>query len=93
MPFPLGAVLTAAPSIISAATDIIRAIKARKSTEPQVTMQQLDEMAALIERQAQLIEELAINNRNLALAVRNNRILAGVALFIGVSAFIISLWL
>jgi hypothetical protein len=91
MPFPLATVLAAAPSVIAAAADIIRAIKARKSSAPQVAAQQLDDMAALIERQAQLIEELAINNRNLALAVRNNRILAGVALLIGVTALVVAL--
>lgn len=92
MPFPLATVLAATPSVVSAAAEMIRAIKARKTNVPQVTAQQLDDMAVLIERQAQLIEELAINNRNLALAVRNNRILAGVALLIGVSALLVAIW-
>jgi len=93
MAFPLGAVLAAAPSVISAAADIIRVIKEKKTntTEPQPESQRLDEMASLIERQAQVIEELALNNSNLALAVRNNRILTVISLFVGVMAVVFSL--
>jgi len=93
MAFPLGAVLAAAPSVISAAADIIRVIKEKKTntTEPQPEAQRLDEMASLIERQAQVIEELALNNSNLALAVRNNRILTVISLFVGVMAVVFSL--
>jgi hypothetical protein len=93
MAFPLGAVLAAAPSVISAAADIIRVIKEKKTTttEPQPESQRLDEMASLIERQAQVIEELALNNSNLALAVRNNRILTVISLFVGVMAVVFSI--
>jgi hypothetical protein len=48
-------------------------------------------MASLIERQAQVIEELALNNSNLALAVRNNRILTVISLFVGVMAVVFSI--
>jgi hypothetical protein len=95
MPFPLAAVLAAAPSVISAAADIIRVIRDKKTNEPaaQPESEKLDEMADLIERQAQVIEELALNNSNLALAVRNNRILSLISLVIGVGAVILSIWL
>ena len=93
MAFPLGAVLAAAPSVISAAADIIRVIKEKKTVEAeaQPESEKLNEMASLIERQAQVIEELAVNNSNLALAVRNNRILSAISLLIGVTAIILSI--
>ncbi|WP_455222734.1 hypothetical protein [Kaarinaea lacus] len=93
MAFPLGAVLAAAPSVISAAADIIRVIKEKKNNDVEVQpeSQRLDEMASLIERQAQVIEELALNNSNLALAVRNNRILTVISLFVGVIAVALSI--
>jgi hypothetical protein len=93
MAFPLGAVLAAAPSVISAAADIIRVIKEKKTGGPEVDAQpeseKLNELASLIERQAQVIEELAVNNSNLALAVRNNRILSAISLVVGVAAVIL----
>jgi CHASE3 domain sensor protein len=95
MAFPLGAVLAAAPGVISAAADIIRVIKENKKNpvthDAQHDSQRLDEMTSLIERQAQVIEELARNNSNLALAVRNNRILSAVSIVIGVSALMLSI--
>jgi len=95
MAFPLGAVLAAAPSVISAAADIIRVIKEKKTgeaeTEAQPESEKLNQMANLIERQAKVIEELAVNNSNLALAVRNNRILSAISLVIGVTAVILSI--
>ena len=97
MAFPLGAVLAAAPSVISAAADIIRVINEKKTGETKVEAQpdseKLNEMASLIERQAQVIEELAVNNSNLALAVRNNRILSTISLLVGVAAVILSITL
>jgi hypothetical protein len=95
MAFPLATVLTAAPSVISAAADIIRVIREKKTNEPDVQpdSQKLDEITDLVERQAKVIEELALNNSNLALAVRNNRILSAVSLIIGGSALILSIWL
>jgi hypothetical protein len=80
MAFPLATVLTAAPGLIAAAADIIRVIRERKQPQsPEQApsdAQRLDEMTALIEKQAMLIEELAVNNQQLSLAVRNNRLLA-----------------
>ena len=93
MPFPLAAVLAAAPSVISAAADIIRVI--RETNEPVVPpdSQKLDELTDLLERQAKVIEELALNNSNLALAVRNNRILSAVSIAFGFTAVVLSIWL
>ncbi len=103
MAFPLGAVLAAAPGIISAAADIIRVIREKKAdsqTDPdadaniidvQPDSQRLDEMASLIERQAQVIEELALNNSNMVLAVRNNRILSAISIAIGVTAIVLAI--
>ncbi|WP_455208387.1 hypothetical protein [Kaarinaea lacus] len=90
MAFPLAAVLAAAPGVISAAADIIRVIKEKKTNNTQPESARLDEMASLIERQAQVIEELALNNSNLALAVRNNRIMSAVSIAIGVTAVVLS---
>lgn len=82
MAFPLGTVLAAAPGMISAAADIIRVIKENKTkqTPMQPESEKLAELTSLIERQAEVIEDLAENNRNLALAVRNNRVLSSISL-------------
>ena len=95
MAFPLATVLTAAPGLISAASDLIRAIRNRKNLpqEPQqLEAERLNEIATLIEQQALVIEELAVNNRNMALAVRNNRILSGVAVGFSIGALILALF-
>ena len=47
----------------------------------------------LIEKQALVIEELAVNNQNLALAVRNNRIISFVSIAIGVAACVLAIWM
>lgn len=94
MAFPLFGVLTAAPGIISAATDLMRLVRERKSgattpaAEPTAerTAQRLAELESLLEKQAELIEELAVSQRDLALAVRNNRILGAIALLVAVVA-------
>ena len=103
MAFPLGAVLAAAPGIISAAVDIIRVIRENKADsqtntdtdanviDVQPDSQRLDEMASLIERKAQVIEELALNNSNMVLAVRNNRILSAISIVIGVTAIVLAI--
>lgn len=78
MAIPLAAILAAAPGVISAATDIIGMIKKKKrdTGEPAATDEdRLQEIVNLIEKQAQVIGELAQANQQLALAVRNNRIL------------------
>ena len=92
MAFPLGTVLGAAPGIISAAADIIRVIKDKKKA-PLAEADKIQELEDLIERQALLIEELAINNRNLVMAVRNNRLISGVSVAIGITACGLALWL
>jgi len=102
MPFPLAAVLTAAPGIISAAADLIRMIREKKmpaATEPDEPVvdsakhnaEKINELENLIERQAQLIEELALNNSNLALAVKNNRVLSAISIAIGIGAVVLSI--
>lgn len=95
MAFPLAAVLAAAPGIISAAADIIGAIRRKKqeTTPEPAGPERIDELAALIEQQAVIIEQLAENNRNLALAVRNNRILASASIGTALLALGLTLWL
>lgn len=93
MPFPLSMAIAAAPGIISGAAEIIRLIKEQRTpeAEAQPESEKLDELVGLIERQAKVIEELALNNRNLALAGRNNRILAVISLAIGILAVVLSI--
>ena len=83
MSFPLATVLTAAPGLIAAAADIIRAIKDRKHGEPQADIDKFDQLSELIERQALIIEDLALNNKNLVQEVRKNRIISIVSLIVG----------
>lgn len=86
MAFPLTAVLKAAPGLISAATDIIGMIRKNKQQESAADTTKLEEMSRLIEQQAKVLEELALNNRNLVLAVRNNRLMAIAALLLAFGA-------
>ena len=92
MAFPLATVLKAAPGLISAAADIIGVVRKNKQQAPQEETARLEEFAKLIEQQAQVIEELALNNRNLVLAVRNNRIMAMLAIAIALCAMGIAFW-
>lgn len=89
MAIPLTAVLAAAPGIISAAADIIKVIRDRKQ-KPLAEDGKLDELESLIEQQALLIEELAISNRNMAMAVRNNRMLSMIALGLAIVTFVLA---
>lgn len=93
MSFPLATVLTAAPGLIAAAADIIKVIKDRKQSVPQADTDKFDDMAALIERQALVIEELALNNKNLVQEVRKNRIFSIVSLIVGIIALMLAIWL
>ena len=93
MGFPLASVLRAAPGLISAATDIIGMIRKNKQHSTQADTMRFDELGSLIEQQAQIIEELALNNRNLVLAVRNNRIVAISALILAVCAIAVAIFL
>jgi hypothetical protein len=88
MAFPLATVLNAAPGLISAAADIINLIRKNKQQAPQPDTAKLEELTSLIEQQAKVLEELALNNRNLVLAVRNNRIVALVAVGLAVCAMV-----
>ncbi|MDH5181659.1 MAG: hypothetical protein OEZ39_14990 [Gammaproteobacteria bacterium] len=92
MAFPLSTVLTAAPGILSAAADLIKLIRNRKQsdTQQQLTAAQLDEVVTLLEQQAVVIEELARNNSELALAVRNNRRLAVGTAILAVTAIVVA---
>ena len=93
MAFPLATVLSAAPGIISAAADIIKLVRQRKHTEePQQSADpRIEGLAAIIEKQAVVIEDLARNNSQLALEVRNNRIIAFVASGIALLAILVAI--
>ena len=92
MPFPLATVLNAAPGLISAATDILRLIRTKRQSALPPEPDRYAELTGLIEQQANVIEELALNNRNLVLAVRNNRVIAMASLTIAVCAVVIAIW-
>jgi len=93
MPFPLATVLTAAPGLISAAADVIRIIRERKkNTELPPEEDKTQELVELIEQQAIVIEELAVNNRNMALAVRNNRLLSAISTVIAIIALAVAVF-
>jgi hypothetical protein len=92
MPFPLGAVLSAAPGVLGAATDIIKLIRQNrdKAAESVTEPERIDQLTGLVERQAMVIEELAQNNRDLALAVRNNRLLSIASLLVAAAAVVVA---
>lgn len=92
MAFPLGTVLSAAPGIISGAAELIRVIRERKSGAKGQDTDRLAELENLVERQALLIEELAQNNSNMVLAVRNNRVVAALAIALALLALAIVIW-
>lgn len=89
MSFPLSTVLTAAPGLISAAAEIIRAIKDKKNPDKQPEQDRIEDLEDLLERQALIIEELALNNKNLVLAVKKNRILSISSMILGVAVLLI----
>ena len=98
MAFPLATVLAAAPGVISAAADIIRVIRKKKEAnvvpENETSIKdKIAELESLLERQALVIEELALSNRNLALEVRNNRILSVIVLVIAFIAIFLAIFL
>jgi len=101
MAFPLATVLKAAPGLISAAADIIgltRKIRndvaqADQAKIDELSQAKIDELSHLLEEQARVLEELALNNRNLVLAVRNNRLLALMAMAVALaSLFTLIIW-
>ena len=98
MAFPLATVLAAAPGVISAAADIIRAIRKKKEAgelpENETAIKdKITELESLFERQALVIEDLALSNRNLALAVRNNRVISAVSLVTAIVASCLAIFL
>lgn len=85
MPFPFLTVLAAAPGILSGAADLMRLIRSAKGKGETAgdLEKQVSELREIVARQSVLIEELAQSNQNMALAMRNGRILALVALLAG----------
>ena len=94
MAFPLGTVLAAAPGIISAAADIIKLVRNKQDKDESSPKRdpQIEGLTGLIEKQALVIEELAKSNKELALAVRHNRLLALVSIAIAVMAVLLVLF-
>jgi len=93
MAFPLATVLKAAPGLISAAADIIGLTRKIRNDVAQADQAKIDELSHLLEEQARVLEELALNNRNLVLAVRNNRLLALMAMAVALaSLFTLIIW-
>jgi len=86
MAFPLATVLKAAPGLISAAADIIGLTRKIRNEVAQADQAKIDELSHLLEEQARVLEELALNNRNLVLAVRNNRLLALMAMAVALAS-------
>ena len=98
MAFPLATVLAAAPGVISAAADIIRVIRKKKEAgevpENETAIKdKITEFESLLERQALVIEELALSNRNLALEVRNNRVISALSLVTAIVASCLVIYL
>lgn len=91
MAFSLGSVLSAAPGVIGAATDIMELVRKRKGLSPSPETDRSNELSALIEKQAEVIEDLAQNNRDLALAVRVNRRLTALSLLLAIAALAVAL--
>ncbi len=90
MPFPFLTVLAAAPGILSGAADLVRLIRsARKSGSAAGDLEkQVSELREIVTRQSVLIQELAQSNQNMALAMRNGRILSIVALLAGLGGLV-----
>lgn len=93
MAIPLLPVLAAAPGILSAAMDLVRLVRSKK--EPGKSGQtagdlekQVAELKDIVARQSELIQELAQSNQNMALAMRNNRILSVTALLAGLAGIL-----
>ena len=91
MAIPLGIVLAATPQVIAAVMEIIKGVKSLRKGGSQPTERTIKEIEDLLEKQAVALHDIAENNRNLALAVRTNRIIAGVSLLIAVVALVFAL--
>jgi hypothetical protein len=91
MAFPLMAVLTAAPGVIASVSEIVKAVRTlRKRGDSGLNEKTVKELEALLEQQAVALSALAESNRNLALAVRNNRIVAAIALLVAIGALAVA---
>ncbi len=93
MAIPLLPVLAAAPGILSAAADLVRMVRSRKGSDksgqtPGDLEKQVTELKDIVARQSELIQELAQSNQNMALAMRNNRILSVAALLAGLAGIV-----
>ena len=91
MAIPLVAVLAATPGVISTVADIIKAIRFLRSKGGGLNEKTIKEIEALLEQQALALSEIAESNRNLALAVRANRIIAGLSLLVAIAALVFAL--
>lgn len=88
MAIPLGMVLAATPQVIAAVVEIIKGVKSLRTGGSQPTERTIREIEDLLEKQAVALRDMAESNRNLALAVRTNRIIAGVSLLLAVAAVV-----
>jgi hypothetical protein len=91
MAFSLGMVLAAAPEIIAGATEVIKLVKSMKSGESGPNEKTINDIEDLLEKQAMALHDIAESNRNLALAVRTNRIIAIVSLLIAIVALVLAI--
>lgn len=90
MAIPLFAVLAAAPGVISTVAEIVKAVRSLRKSRGGLNEKTIKEIEGLLEQQAVAMSELAESNRNLALAVRNNRIMAAVSLLIAIGALVVA---
>lgn len=90
MPFPFLTVLAAAPGILSGAADLVRLIRPAKERGKAAgdLEKQVSELREIVAQQSVLIQELAESNQNMALAMRNGRILSVVALLAGLAGIV-----
>ncbi len=90
MAIPLGMVLAATPQIIATVVEIIMRVKSLRAGGSKPTEKTIKEIEDLLEKQAAALRDIAESNRNLALAVRTNRLIAGVSLLIAVGALVLA---
>ncbi len=91
MAIPLMTVLTAAPGVISTVADIVKAIRFLRKSGSGLNEKTIKEIEELLEKQAMALSEIAESNRNLALAVRTNRMIAGVSLLVAIGALVLTM--
>lgn len=91
MAIPLVAVLAATPGVISTVADIIKAIRFLRAKGSRLDEKTIKEIEALLEQQALALSEIAESNRLLALAVRTNRMIAGLSLLVAIGALVFAI--